>query len=54
MIELLLKGINMVLINSKADLRMGGETGDALKACLQAEMQTLFRLTHHKVFRIQL
>lgn len=31
MIEMLLKGINMVLINSKADMRMGGTTGDSLK-----------------------
>ena len=54
MVELLLKGINVVLLNSKTDLRMGGTIGDELRATLESELQTLFRLTHHSVFRIQL
>lgn len=54
MVELLLKGINLVLINSKTDLRMGGTIGNELRGTLESELQTLFRLTHHSVFRIQL
>ena len=38
MVEYLLKGINVVLLNSKADLRMAGDTGNELKACLESEM----------------
>ena len=54
MVEILLRGINAVLINSKADLRMGGATGDSLKECLESELGILFKLSHHQVLRIQL
>ena len=38
MVELLLKGINIVLINSKTDLRMGGTVGNELRATLESEL----------------
>ena len=37
---------------SKGDLRMGSNSGQELKKLLDEEMATLFKLTHHNVFRI--
>jgi len=47
-IELVLKGINVVLIKSSAKL------DSQLKNLLETQTNLLFKLTHHKVFRIQL
>jgi len=41
-IEAILKGINVLIINSSAEI----------KAMLTEEIDTLFKLTHHTVFRI--
>jgi len=50
-VEMILKGINILMQQSKQDLTMGGEKNE-LKLLLEAEMDTLFKLTHHNVFRI--
>ena len=47
-IELVLKGINIVMIKSSS--RMDAQ----LKSLLEKQTNLLFKLTHHKVFRIQL
>ena len=47
-IELVLKGINIVL--SKSSTQMD----DKLKELLENQTNMLFKLTHHKVFRIQI
>ena len=47
-IELVLKGINIVMV--KSNTRMDEE----LKSLLEKQTNLLFKLTHHKVFRIQL
>lgn len=39
---------------SKSDLRMASHQGQELKKLLDDEMSTLFKLTHHNVFRIQI
>ena len=51
-VELILKGINILMARSKEDLRVGSAQQTELKTLLEAEMDTLFKLTHHKVFRI--
>jgi len=33
---------------------MGSPAGQKLRALLESEMNNLFRLTHHNVFRVQL
>jgi len=45
-IELVLKGINVVLVKSSAKL------DTQLKNLLENQTNHLFKLTHHKVFRI--
>ena len=47
-IELVLKGINVVLLKSSSSI------DDDLKELLEKQTNLLFKLTHHKVFRIQL
>ncbi len=47
-IELVLKGINVVLLKSSSKL------DTQLKNLLETQTNLLFKLTHHKVFRIQL
>jgi len=47
-IELVLKGINIVMI--KSSTKMDAQ----LKELLEKQTNLLFKLTHHKVFRIQL
>lgn len=39
---------------SKSDIRMNNHHGQELKKLLDDEMNTLFKLTHHNVFRIQI
>jgi ribosome biogenesis protein MAK21 len=53
-VELVLKGVNVVMNKSKADLRSSSAHGQELRKLLESETDTLFRLTHHKVFRIQI
>lgn len=53
LVELILKGVNILMLQSKQDLGIGGSKG-ALRSLLEAEMDTLFKLTHHSVFRIQI
>ena len=47
-IELVLKGINVVMAKSSSQM------DDQLKSLIEKQTNLLFRLTHHKVFRIQL
>lgn len=47
-IELVLKGVNIILIKSAK------EVDSDLNRVLDQQIDILFRLTHHKVFRIQL
>ena len=47
-IELVLKGINVVLTKSSSQI------DNKLKGLLEQQTNLLFKLTHHKVFRIQL
>lgn len=47
-IELVLKGINIVMIKSNTKM------DNQLKELLEKQTNLLFKLTHHKVFRIQL
>ena len=47
-IELVLKGINVVMLKSNTKL------DQQLKDLLERQTNLLFKLTHHKVFRIQL
>lgn len=47
-IELVLKGVNIILIKSAK------EVDSDLNRVLDQQVDILFRLTHHKVFRIQL
>jgi hypothetical protein len=49
-----LKGVNILMQKSKADMRMSSHQGLELKKLLDDEMATLFKLTHHNVFRIQI
>mmetsp|Transcript_5700 Transcript_5700/g.9039 ORF Transcript_5700/g.9039 Transcript_5700/m.9039 type:complete len:243 (+) Transcript_5700:1082-1810(+) len=53
-VELILKGINILMTKSKQDLMVGSPHGAELNQLLEAEMNTLFKLTHHNVFRIQI
>ena len=46
MIELVLKGINTVLLKSSSQL------DSELKQLLETQTNLLFKLTHHKVFKI--
>ena len=50
-VEQILKGINVLMVNCKEDLIMGGADSE-LKGLLEDEMNMLFKLTHHNVFRI--
>ena len=50
-VELILKGVNILMVSSKQDLTIGGSSGE-LRGILEEEMNTLFKLTHHNVFRI--
>ena len=50
-VEIILKGINIILVYSKSEMR---QENSELKGLIQKEMNTLFKLTHHNVFRIQL
>ena len=52
-VEQVLKGINVLMTHSKAELAMGGKDSE-LKKLLEEEMNMLFKLTHHNVFRIQI
>tara|TARA_B110000285_G_scaffold234272_1_gene310633 strand:- start:3009 stop:3251 length:243 start_codon:yes stop_codon:yes gene_type:complete len=52
LVEVILKGVNILMQKSKGDLRMGSNSGQELKKLLDEEMATLFKLTHHNVFRI--
>ena len=52
-VELILKGINILMLQSKQDLTLGGKDNE-LRKILEIEMNTLFKLTHHNVFRIQI
>lgn len=47
-IELVLKGINVVMVKSNTKI------DNQLKQLLEKQTNMLFKLTHHKVFRIQL
>ena len=49
MIELVLKGVNIIMQKSSAST-----VDDDLKKVIDMQIDILFRLTHHKVFRIQL
>lgn len=42
------------MLSSKQDLRMNSPAGQRLRSLLETEMDNLFRLTHHNVFRIQI
>lgn len=53
-VELILKGVNSLMLSSKQDLRMNSPAGQRLRNLLETEMDNLFRLTHHNVFRIQI
>ena len=44
----------MLMNKSKSDIRMNNHHGQELKKLLDDEMNTLFKLTHHNVFRIQI
>jgi hypothetical protein len=46
-IELVLKGINILLLKSSGD-------SSELQAIITQQTDLLFKLSHHKVFRIQL
>ena len=52
-VEQILKGVNVLMVHSKADLALGGKESE-LKRLLEEEMNMLFKLTHHNVFRIQI
>ena len=52
--EQILKGVNVLMNKSKSDIRMNNHHGQELKKLLDDEMNTLFKLTHHNVFRIQI
>ena len=52
LVEVILKGVNILMQKSKADLRMASSQGQELRKLLDDEMATLFKLTHHNVFRI--
>ena len=52
-VEQVLKGINVLMTHSKAELALGGKESE-LKKLLEDEMNMLFKLTHHNVFRIQI
>ena len=47
-IELVLKGVNIILLKS------GHQVDADLRKVLEEQTNLLFKLTHHKVFRIQL
>jgi len=52
-----LKGVNILMLKSKDELRgsaVAGGRKSELRDLLEQEMNTLFRLTHHNVFRIQI
>jgi len=51
-VEQILKGVNVLMNKSKSDIRMNNHHGAELKKLLDDEMNTLFKLTHHNVFRI--
>ena len=54
-VEQILKGVNILMLKSKDELRGSGLPGartSELRDLLEEEMNTLFRLTHHNVFRI--
>lgn len=53
-VEQILKGVNVLMNKSKSDIRMNNHHGQELKKLLDDEMNTLFKLTHHNVFRIQI
>jgi hypothetical protein len=53
-VEQILKGVNVLMNKSKSDIRMNNHHGQELKTLLDDEMNTLFKLTHHNVFRIQI
>ena len=53
-VEQILKGVNLLMTKSKTDLRMNTRLGSELRKLLEVETDTLFRLTHHNVFRIQI
>mmetsp|Transcript_13083 Transcript_13083/g.22071 ORF Transcript_13083/g.22071 Transcript_13083/m.22071 type:complete len:113 (+) Transcript_13083:998-1336(+) len=53
-IEQILKGINILMLKSKSDIRMGSQQGAELRSLIDEETNTLFKLTHHNVFRIQI
>ena len=53
-VELILKGVNTLMLYSKQDLRLNSPAGQQLRTLLEKEMDNLFRLTHHNVFRIQI
>jgi hypothetical protein len=48
-IELVLKGVNIILQKSSSNV-----VDDDLRKVIDMQIDILFRLTHHKVFRIQL
>lgn len=52
-VELILKGVNILMLQSKQDLTIGGKDNE-LRHILETQMNTLFKLTHHTVFRIQI
>jgi hypothetical protein len=51
-VEQILKGVNVLMQKSKSDIRLSNHHGSELKQLLDDEMNTLFKLTHHNVFRI--
>jgi hypothetical protein len=53
-VEQILKGVNVLMQKSKSDIRLSNHHGEELKKLLDDEMNTLFKLTHHNVFRIQI